>query len=200
MQIKSRRIETSKAFRTEGDLELRVGGPQPTIQVQGERDKWRVLRIHICAQSAPFHPGANRNYTFVDENDARKVRAQTFQQFIFTQLGGCRDSLLVLEDFHHHEPGPVESLVAGGKKHLPKLGLPADKRSEEDASINDDTSGIHDRPYSAKRSLFFSHQSALRSSDNCQAAASVSLLRRATLSWRSQFTKSFTCSADMPSF
>src|SRR5947209_6108442 len=53
--------------------------------------------------------------------------------------------------------------------------------------------------YPPKRFLFFSHQSALICSDKCQAACSVSLLRRAMLSTRSQLTKSLTCSGDMPS-
>ncbi len=51
--------------------------------------------------------------------------------------------------------------------------------------------------YSPKRCLFFSHQSALISSDNWQAAFSVSLLRRAILSMRSQLTKSLTWSTDI---
>src|SRR2546427_6585521 len=74
-----------------------------------------------------------------------------------------------------------------------------EKRSKKDIGVNDNAVGIHEAPYSPKRCLFFSHQPALISSDICQAACSVSLLRRAMLSTRSQVTKSLTCAADIPS-
>ena len=85
------------------------------------------------------------------------------------------------------------------EEDLPKPGLMAQKGREENIGINNDVVGIHSLPYSPKPSLFFSHRSALISSDNCQAACSVSLLRRAILSTRNQLTKSFTWSTDMPS-
>ncbi len=74
-----------------------------------------------------------------------------------------------------------------------------DNECEKNIRVNNDAVGIHSASYSPKRCLFFSHQSALISSDSCQAAFSVSLLRRAILSTRNQLTKSFTWSTDMPS-
>src|ERR1035441_1581239 len=62
-----------------------------------------------------------------------------------------------------------------------------------------DAGRVHSPPSGVKRCSFACHQLDLMSSDSLQAAAGVGRLRRATLSTRSQETKSLTSPGVMPS-
>src|SRR5437762_4550667 len=86
-----------------------------------------------------------------------------------------------------------------GQDGFSDSSLTVEKRGEQNICVDHNVGSIHGIIYSPKRCLFLSHQPALISSDNCEAACSVSLLCRAMPSARSQATKSLICSGDMPS-
>src|SRR5437016_2222405 len=98
----------------------------------------------------------------------------------------------MFENFDDCKSGTVKSPGSWVEESLSQPGFPSEKRSKEYVGVNDDARWVHNETYPPKRSLFFDHQSAFISSDNRQASPSVSLLRRAMLSTRSQLTKSFT--------
>src|SRR5205823_1700228 len=145
--------------------------------------------IHVHAETAGFHPHPDRDCAFIRELNPGKVRTQTLEKFLLAQLCRLHDSLLVFEKLNNDKAGSVEGISGLRQENLPRPGLMAQKSREENISVNNDAVGIHSVSYSPKRRLFFSHQSALISSDNCQAAFSVSVLRRAILSTRNQLTK-----------
>ena len=197
--IYSRREELGKTFGSKARFQLGISRPKQTIKINRECYKRRALGVHVHAKSASFDPSANRNHTFINKGDSRKIRVQTFQQLLVRKLCGGGDPLLMFENLNYHESRAIECAAPLGQKHLTKAGLTSQKRREQNVGIDDDARWIHSTPYLPKRCSFFFHQSSLISSDNLQASSAVSWLRRAAASTLSQFTNSFTCSADIPS-
>ena len=103
-----------KAFGPQPGFELVVAGPEPSVQVERQGDEGRILRVHVPAQAAGFHPGAEGNAAFFHEMDPGEQFVEAFQQLVLAQRGGLGDTFLVLEQLDKDEAGAVKRRRAVG--------------------------------------------------------------------------------------
>ena len=139
--------EPVKAFGPESGFELVIAGPEPPIQMQGQGDEGRILRVHVPAQAAGLHPGADGDAAFFNEMDPGKKLGETFQQSFFAQFRGLGDPLLVLEKLDEDEARAVEGGRAVGQESLAQGGPPAQQQGEENVGVNDDLAGFTRPPW-----------------------------------------------------
>lgn len=112
----SRLVKPRESFRTQGGFQFPIGGPKPTVQMQRESDKGRVLQVHVTAKAAGFHPGADRDTAFFHELNPGEQFVKTFQKGFFAQVGRFDDAFLVFEQLDEQEARAVERVRGVGEK------------------------------------------------------------------------------------
>lgn len=110
--------EPVKAFGPQPNFEFVVAGPEPPVQMQSQGDEGRILGIHVPAQTAGLHPGADGDAAFFNEMDASEKFVETFQQILFAQFRGLGDPLLVPKKLDENEARSVERRRAVGHESL----------------------------------------------------------------------------------
>jgi hypothetical protein len=98
--------------------------------MQGQGDERRILRVHVPAQAASLHPGADGDAAFFNEMDPGEKFVEAFQQILFAQFRGLGDPLLMPEKLDEDEAWAVECGCAVGQKSLAQAVSPRSSREK----------------------------------------------------------------------
>src|ERR1035437_1205123 len=135
---KSRLEEQIKSFCVQPFFQFIIFRPQTRVQMNCQRDEWRVFFINAGTQPPRFNPMTKWNRGFIHKLNVREQRIKRIEQFIFGQICRGKNAFLVLEQFAENETRAAETQTGFHQKNFADARTAADQCREKNVRVNDD--------------------------------------------------------------